>query len=102
MPVRFYLNNSIKLENFLLEYIRYADHYVSVPGGPSRMNYSNCELILDIAKQYLVEGFSVCFCDNKKSRLFYFSFSCLGRMGSCIRKSKITRTTSSTRNHIHW
>lgn len=41
-----------------IEYIRYADHYVNVPGGPSHMNYSNCELILDIAKSFPVEGMS--------------------------------------------
>jgi len=41
---------------FLIEYIRYADHYVNVPGGSSHMNYSNCELILDIAKRFPVEG----------------------------------------------
>ncbi|UJR23581.1 hypothetical protein I4U23_026570 [Adineta vaga] len=38
------------------EYIRYADHYVNVQGGPSHMNYSNCELILDIAKRFPVEA----------------------------------------------
>ncbi len=41
---------------YLIEYIRYADHYVNVQGGPSHMNYSNCELILDIAKRFPVEG----------------------------------------------
>ena len=40
----------------VIEYIRYADHYVNVQGGPSHMNYSNCELILDIAKRFRVEG----------------------------------------------
>jgi biotin carboxylase len=39
-----------------IEYIRYADHYVNVQGGASHMNYSNCELILDIAKRFPVEG----------------------------------------------
>ncbi|CAF3694749.1 unnamed protein product [Rotaria sordida] len=38
------------------EYIRYADHYVNVQGGPSHMNYSNCELIVDIAKRFPVEA----------------------------------------------
>ncbi|CAF3972236.1 unnamed protein product, partial [Rotaria sp. Silwood1] len=38
------------------EYIRYADHFVNVPGGPSHMNYSNCDLILDIAKRFLVQA----------------------------------------------
>ncbi|CAF3984611.1 unnamed protein product [Rotaria sp. Silwood2] len=38
------------------EYIRYADHYVNIQGGPSHMNYSNCELILDIAKRFPVEA----------------------------------------------
>ncbi len=41
---------------YLIEYIRYADHYVNIQGGPSHMNYSNCELILDIAKRFPVEG----------------------------------------------
>jgi hypothetical protein len=39
-----------------LEYIRYADHFVNIPGGPSHMNYSNCDLILDIAKRFPVQG----------------------------------------------
>ena len=39
-----------------LEYIRYADQYVNVQGGPSHMNYSNCELILDIARRFGVQG----------------------------------------------
>ncbi|CAF5095565.1 unnamed protein product, partial [Rotaria socialis] len=30
--------------------------YVNVQGGPSHMNYSNCELILDIAKRFSVEA----------------------------------------------
>ena len=89
MPVRFYLNNSIKLERFLLEYIRYADHYVSVPGGPSHMNYSNCELILDIAKQYLVEGFSVCFCDNKKAGYFTFLLAVWAGWGHASENPKL-------------
>jgi len=38
------------------EYIRYADQYVNVQGGPSHMNYSNCELILDIAKRFGVQA----------------------------------------------
>ncbi|CAF3808089.1 unnamed protein product, partial [Adineta steineri] len=38
------------------EYIRYADHCVNVQGGPSHMNYSNCELILDIAKRFPVQA----------------------------------------------
>jgi biotin carboxylase len=43
-------------QNLLLEYIRYADQYVNVQGGPSNMNYSNCELILDIARRFPVQG----------------------------------------------
>ena len=39
-----------------LEYIRYADHYVNVQGGPSHMNYSNCDIILDLAKRFSVQG----------------------------------------------
>jgi biotin carboxylase len=60
MLVGLYLINHIQLEHFffffIIEYIRYADHYVNVQGGPSHMNYSNCELILDIAKRFSVEG----------------------------------------------
>lgn len=33
------------------EYIRLADHYVSVPGGTNNNNYANVELILDTAKR---------------------------------------------------
>lgn len=37
------------------EYIRMADHYVPVPGGPNNNNYANVELILDIAKRIPVQ-----------------------------------------------
>ncbi|CAF5063677.1 unnamed protein product [Rotaria sp. Silwood1] len=38
------------------EYIQYADEYVDVVDGPSYMNYSNCEFILEIAKQFCVQA----------------------------------------------
>ncbi|XP_012679531.2 acetyl-CoA carboxylase-like isoform X2 [Clupea harengus] len=38
------------------EYIRMADHYVPVPGGPNNNNYANVELILDIAKRIPVQA----------------------------------------------
>ena len=72
---------------FILEYIRYADHYVNVQGGPSHMNYSNCELILDIAKRFPVQGLFVSF---KMKTLYSILNSCLGGLGSCIGKSEIT------------
>ncbi len=39
------------------EYIRLADNYLSVPGGPNNHNYANVELILDIAKRIPVQVF---------------------------------------------
>lgn len=33
------------------EYIRMADHYVEVPGGPNGNNYANVELIVDVAER---------------------------------------------------
>jgi hypothetical protein len=84
----------------LIEYIRYADHYVNVQGGPSHMNYSNCELILDIAKRFPVQGLLNLFLSNKIIKKF--NCSCLGWVGSCIRKSKITRIITSEWNHIYW
>ena len=37
------------------EYIKMADHYVPVPGGPNNNNYANVELIVDIAKRMPVQ-----------------------------------------------
>lgn len=37
------------------EYIRMADVYVAVPGGPNNNNYANVELIVEIAEQYEVQ-----------------------------------------------
>lgn len=37
------------------EYIKMADHYVPVPGGPNNNNYANVELILDIARRIPVQ-----------------------------------------------
>ena len=50
------------------------------------MNYSNCELILDIAKRFPVQGMLQILLGN----LSYILNSGLGGMGSCIRKSEIT------------
>lgn len=44
------------------EYIKMADHYVPVPGGPNNNNYANVELILDIAKRIPVQVTCVCVC----------------------------------------
>ena len=38
------------------EFIKMADHYVPVPGGPNNQNYANVELILDIAKRIPVQA----------------------------------------------
>lgn len=40
---------------FRIEYIKMADHYVPVPGGPNNNNYANVELIVDIAKRIPVQ-----------------------------------------------
>nr|KAF6402982.1 acetyl-CoA carboxylase beta [Molossus molossus] len=37
------------------EYIKMADQYVPVPGGPNNNNYANVELIVDIAKRIPVQ-----------------------------------------------
>lgn len=37
------------------EYIKMADHYVPVTGGPNNNNYANVELIVDIAKRIPVQ-----------------------------------------------
>lgn len=58
---------------FRLEYIRYADHCVNVQGGPSHMNYSNCELILDIAKRFPVQGLTFCIRKSEKNIGFYIA-----------------------------
>lgn len=42
----------------LAEYIKMADHYVPVPGGPNNNNYANVELIVDIAKRIPVQVLS--------------------------------------------
>jgi biotin carboxylase len=31
------------------EYVKMADHFVEVPGGPNYFNYANVDLIVDIA-----------------------------------------------------
>lgn len=38
------------------EYIKMADHYVAVSGGPNNNNYANVELIVDIAKRMPVQA----------------------------------------------
>ncbi|XP_072921977.1 acetyl-CoA carboxylase 2 [Hemitrygon akajei] len=38
------------------EYIKMADHYVPVTGGPNNNNYANVELIVDIAKRIPVQA----------------------------------------------
>ncbi|XP_044539622.1 acetyl-CoA carboxylase 2-like, partial [Gracilinanus agilis] len=37
-------------------YIKMADHYVPVPGGPNNNNYANVELIVDISKRLPVQA----------------------------------------------
>ena len=86
---------ALRISQSRVEYLRYADHYVNVQGGPSHMNYSNCELILDIAKRFPVQGLfwtRVFHCVKVICSLIY---SRVGRMGSCVGESEITRTTSS-------
>ncbi|EGW10621.1 Acetyl-CoA carboxylase 2 [Cricetulus griseus] len=39
------------------EYIKMADQYVPVPGGPNNNNYANVELIIDVAKRIPVQVF---------------------------------------------
>ena len=37
--------------NVNAEYIRLADQYIQIPGGSSNFNYSNVDLIVDIAER---------------------------------------------------
>lgn len=53
---------------FILEYIQYADEYVDVVDGPSHMNYSNYEFILEIAKQFCVQGLFILFSNENYIR----------------------------------
>lgn len=43
------------LSRLIAEYIKMADQYVPVPGGPNNNNYANVELIIDIAKRIPVQ-----------------------------------------------
>ena len=43
------------LSRLIPEYIKMADQYVPVPGGPNNHNYANVELIVDIAKRIPVQ-----------------------------------------------
>lgn len=43
------------LSRLTAEYIKMADQYVPVPGGPNNNNYANVELIIDIAKRIPVQ-----------------------------------------------
>ena len=47
------------------EYIRMADNYVEVPGGPNGNNYANVELIVDVAERAGVHAVWAGWCVNK-------------------------------------
>lgn len=47
-----------------VEYIKMADHYVPVPGGPNNNNYANVELIVDIAKRIPVQVHFIVYLNN--------------------------------------
>lgn len=68
-----YFNSYISiLLRFPTEYIKMADHYVPVPGGPNNNNYANVEMIVDIAKRIPVQVAVVsCFCVKKKIIVFH-------------------------------
>lgn len=90
-----------------------ADHYVPVPGGPNNNNYANVELIVDIAKRIPVQVHLTVYLSSVVSVLnicalsFYLLLKtviveyivflcvllftgCMGRLGSCLRKSQTT------------
>lgn len=54
-PESLYWINFNMLLFIRIEYIKMADHYVPVPGGPNNNNYANVELIVDIAKRIPVQ-----------------------------------------------
>lgn len=46
------------------EFIKYADEYVSVPGGPNCFNYANVDLIVALAKKHQVHVLNMFFLDK--------------------------------------
>lgn len=104
---------------FLLspEYIKMADHYVPVPGGPNNNNYANVELIVDIAKRIPVQvgfknhlhsccslcwtsPFSLSSCASDCSVAVLLLTGCLGRLGPCLRESQTARAPEQSRDII--
>ena len=102
-----------------VEYIKMADHYVPVPGGPNNNNYANVELIVDIAKRIPVQvHFSVYLHDCvlwplslNLSLKKYIEMTiqcvcvllitgCVGRLGTCVRKSQTARPPEQSRDII--
>lgn len=79
----------------VIEYIKMADHYVPVPGGPNNNNYANVELIVDIAKRIPVQV-SLFYLNNSDLNVSKKAVNmiiclcislltgCLGWMGSCL------------------
>lgn len=45
----------LSFSHLIPEYIKMADQYVPVPGGPNNNNYANVELVVDIAKRIPVQ-----------------------------------------------
>ena len=87
------------------EYIKMADHYVPVPGGPNNNNYANVELILDIAKRIPVQvrhasvSLKTKFSLKKKNFFFYWSMFDLKRCVSFCCTAKWIRYPQT---YIHY
>lgn len=78
------------------EYIKMADHYVPVPGGPNNNNYANVELILDIAKRIPVQVRSVT--DTEQSSLLQLGVV-PGEQGR-TKKQEFQTCISPQRQHV--
>ncbi|XP_025789381.1 acetyl-CoA carboxylase 2 [Puma concolor] len=54
--VTFSVSVFLSFPHLIAEYIKMADQYVPVPGGPNNNNYANVELVVDIAKRIPVQA----------------------------------------------
>ncbi|VFV38559.1 acetyl-carboxylase 2 [Lynx pardinus] len=54
--VTFSVSVFLSFSHLIAEYIKMADQYVPVPGGPNNNNYANVELVVDIAKRIPVQA----------------------------------------------
>lgn len=64
------------------EFIKLANHYVEVPGGPNNYNYANVDLIVNLARLYRVQVLLLIFIIYLLN--IFFMKGRLGWMGACF------------------